>query len=337
MLLFGVGGLLAAVPSSTNFTLKAYEFGNGAGAPSSSNYQLQASAGAAGGQLSSGSYGLPAGIRASATVGTPGAPTFANPDSSYSRLKVTLNASGFASDTKYLIAISDDNFVSTKYVQIDQTIGTSVGVGNYQTYAAWGGASGFWVLGLNQGTTYTVKVAALQGAATGSGFGPTATAATVTPSVTFAVSTSLTSTPPFAVAFSSLPPAQVTSGNATVTADITTNAQNGGSLLLRDQNSGLTSALSSYTLTSATADLTAASKGYGAQVTSASQLTAANPYNGTSDNVGALTTTWQQLANFSNPITAGNLTLALKAKTDAAVPPATDYADVLTISLSLLF
>jgi hypothetical protein len=335
-------GLLAAVPSSTNFTLEAYDFGTGSGAPSSSNYNLQASLGAEGGSLSSGSYGLPPGIRASSTVSAPAAPTFTNPDNSYNRLRLTLNASGFPSDVTYLIAISDDNFVTTQYVQTDQTIGPSVNAANYQSYATWGGAGGFWVLGLDYGVTYKVKVAALQGQDTGGPFGPSATAATVQPSVTFAVSTSLTGSPPFNVNFTSLTPGSVVSANATVLADITTNALNGGGILIKSQNAGLTSSVAGNTIASATADLASAGSGYGAQVTSTSQtsggpFTEVSPFDGTSDNVGGLTAALRQLASFPGPIDAGNVTTTFKAKATATTPSATDYSDNLTISLMLLF
>jgi hypothetical protein len=334
--------LFATVPSSTNFTLNAYEFGNGSGAPSSSSYQLQASAGQTSGNSTSSSYALPSGVRASTTVRTPATPTFTNPDSSYNRLKVVLNTGGAPSDTTFLIAISDDNFTTTKYVQLDQTISTSVSIANYQTYAAWGGASGFWVLGLNKSTTYKIKVAALQGNGTGSSFGPTASASTAAPTVTFAVSTSLTATPPFSTIFSSLSPGSTITGSATLIADITTNAQQGGSILIRDQNSGLTSTITAYTLSSSTGDLTTLSKGYGAQISGASQvsggpITSLSPFNAASGNVGGLSAVWQQLATFSSPITSGNVTTMLKAKSDTAVPAASDFSDTVTIAASLVF
>ncbi|HSX31620.1 MAG TPA: hypothetical protein VLF43_00005, partial [Candidatus Saccharimonadales bacterium] len=182
--------LFAAAPSSSNYTLQAYDVVNGGAAGSSTNYGLRSAVGGISGNASSATYGLPAGVKASMTAAVPPAPTFTNVGSSYKQLKLTLNIGSFPSDYKYLIAISDDNFVTTKYVQTDTTIGSGLSISNYQTYAAWGGASGFNVTGLASSTTYKVKVASLQGDATGSGFGPTATAATVGPSVTFAVSTS---------------------------------------------------------------------------------------------------------------------------------------------------
>jgi hypothetical protein len=332
--------LLAVVPTSSNYTLKSFDFTAG-GNHSSSSYQLKSAVGT-GGQSSSTSYVLPAGIKAAMTLSAPAAPTFTNVGSSYSQLKITLNTSGFAADTKYLIAVSSDNWVTTRYVQPDQTIGSSLSIANYQTYAAWGGASGFSLLGLNSGATYKVKVAALQGSATGSPFGPEASASTVSPTVTFAVNTSLTSSPPFATSFASLPAGSVVTGDATVTATVTTNAQYGGSLLLKGQNNGLTSSARAYTVNSANADLDSAGRGYGARLTSTTQsgggpLLAISPYNGTGNTVGNVSTSLQELANFTSPITSGAATFQLKAKTDYTVPAANDYGDILTVTLALTF
>lgn len=334
--------LLAAVPTSETYTLPSYDFGGGAGASSSSSYQLRSSVGSPGGNASSTNYTLPAGIRASATAPVPAAPTFSNPNNSYDELKLTLNISGMPSDAKYAIAVSDDDFVTTNYVQPDNTVGAAFSVTNYQTYAAWGGASGFSVLDLAHNTTYKAKVGALHGSATGSAFGPSAMAATVLPSVTFGIDTSLTPTPPFSAAFTSLPPAQVTTANATIDASVTTNAKQGGALLLRSQNAGLTSSLQSATISSATADLTSAGTGYGAQVTSTSQgsggpLVAQSPFNSSGNNVGGLTTALQSLAIFGSPITSGNLTLTLLAKASASTPAASDYGDILTLIVTLSF
>jgi hypothetical protein len=132
--------LLAAVPTSTNYVLQTYDFGNGAGTGSSSNYNLRGSAGTAGGTVSSANYVLPAGILATSSVATPAAPTFTNPDSGYDHLTVVVNKGSAASDTKFAIAVSDDNFVTTKYLKTDMTIASTFSISNYQSYATWGGA-----------------------------------------------------------------------------------------------------------------------------------------------------------------------------------------------------
>jgi len=334
--------LLAAVPTSTNYVLQTYDFGTGSGSGSSSNYNLRGTAGTAGGNLASTTYTLPAGIENSRTVGVPPAPTFTNADNSYDRLKIVINPGTAPSDTKFAIAISSDNFVTTKYVKTDQTIASTFAISNYQSYAGWGGASGITILGLANGTTYKAKVAALQGVNTGSAFGPAATASTSVPSVSFGLVTSLTSTPPFISTFTSLPPNTVTTANATVTATITANPENGGKVLVKSQNAGLNSSTAGYTLTSATADLGVAAKGYGAQISSTAQtsggpMVAVSPFNGSGNAVGGLTTAWQELASFNSPINTGSLTFGLLAKADANVPAATNYSDVVTLTISLLF
>ncbi len=335
--------LFATALTSTNYTLNSYDLGSGAGSGSGTTYHADGEiGGSAGSTITGGTYALPAGVKASQSVPVPQAPTLTDDDSAYDRLHLTLASSSVPTDTKYLIAISSDNFVTTKYVQLDHTIGTTAGITNYQTYSAWGGASGFMVIGLNYNTTYKVKVAALQGSGTGSGFGPTANATTTQPSVSFGLSTSLTSTPPFIVTFTSLPAGSVVTGNATINLTLTTNAANGGGVMVTDKNAGLSSAGASYTIASASADLTPASSGYGAQVTSASQtsggpLTSVSPFNGTSNNVGALTTGWQSLVNFTGPITGGSLVANLLAKSNSLVPAETDYSDTLTVSIAPLF
>lgn len=334
--------LLAAVPTSTNYVLQTYDFGTGAGNGSSTNYNLKSSVGANGATLSSTTYKLPAGIRASSTVGVPPASTFTNPDNSYDRLQVVINTGGAASDTKFAIAISSDNFTTTQYIKSDHTVGTTFAVANYQTYTSWGGASGFTVVGLANSTAYKIKVAALQGASTGSAFGPTASASTSVQSVTFGINTSLTGTPPFSSTFASLPSGSVTTANATITTTITANPEYGGEVLIQSQNGGLKSTSSGFTLTSATADLGSVAKGYGAQISSTTQtsggpMVSASPFNNTGNNVGGLTATWQRLASFASPITNGGITFGLMAKTDNTVPAAADYNDTVLLNISLLF
>jgi hypothetical protein len=333
---------LAVIPTSTNYALKSYDFGNGSGTGSSSNYTLHGSLGGKNGTISSSTYALPAGIKVSESAAVPGAPTVTDPLNSYNKLHVVLSVSGMSSDTKYLIAISSDNFTTTNYVLLDDTVGSTASVANYQTYAAWGGAAGFDVLGLSQSTTYKLKVAALQGSGTGSAFGPSGTAATQAPSVTLSLQTSLTGTPPFAITLPSLTPGAVSSGNATITSTVTTNALNGGSILTGDQYGGLFSASKNATVASASADLSVASSGYGAQAGSATQTSGGPvslnaPYNVAGNTVGALTTTKQPFASFAGPVTAGSATLSLMGKSNPLTPAANDYADVITISLSLSF
>lgn len=335
--------LFAAAPTSTNYTLKTYNIGSGGSTSTSTNYGLQAGTGSQSGSTqSSTSYKARSDGRGVMNANVPPAPTFTNPANYYDRLKLVLATGNNPSDTKYLIAVSNDGFATTKYVQTDNSLGASQAIANYQTYSTWGGASGFLIVGLSSSTTYQVKVKALQGKYTGSAFGPTASAATVAPSVSFSLTTTLTSTPPFAVTFTGLTAGTVTNGSADGLIGLTTNANNGGLVYIKDSANGLYSTLANTTITSATADLSSASSGYGAQVTATSQssggpLSSQSPFNGTSNNVGALTTSFQPFLSTSAPVTGGSATVRLKAKTASLTPSAPDYGDTLTIVASMNF
>jgi hypothetical protein len=329
--------LFATAPSSTNYILRNYDWGSGGtGSSSSTNYKLNGVSGSQSGSLqTSTSYDQPSGHENVQNAAVPVAPTVSNPSNYYDRLKVVLNVGTAPSDTKYLIAVSSDNFVTTYYVQTDNSIATSVSATNYQTYTAWGGASGFTMLGLLPSTTYQVKVKALQGNFSGSGFGPTGSAATVAPSLTLSLTTTLTSSPPFAVNFASLTAGSVVNGDADATIGITSNAVNGGNVYVQSANAGLKSNATSTTIDSATTDLTTAASGYGAQVTATSQvsggpLTKQSPFNGSSNTVGALTNTLQMILSTNGAIATGSATIRLMAKADAITPSASDYSDTLT-------
>jgi len=334
--------LFAAVPSSTNYTLKTYDIGSGGGTSTSGNYGLQGGAGNQSGSVqSSSTYGAQSDGRGVMNVAVPPAPALTNPANYYDRLKLVVATGGNPSDTKYLIAVSTDNFATTKYVQTDNSLGASQALANYQTYSAWGGSNGFLIVGLSASTTYQVKVKAIQGSYTGSGFGPAASASTVAPSVTFSLTTTLTSTPPFAVNFG-LTTGSVTNGSANAIIGLTSNANNGGAVYVRDNNSGLYSTLANTTIASASTDLASASSGYGAQVLSVGQssggpVTAQSPFNGSASNVGALTTSLQPIIASSNPVVSGSATIQLKAKVAALTPSATDYADTITLITAMNF
>ncbi len=335
--------LFAASPTSTNYTLKTYDIGSGGGTSTSGSYGLQGGAGAQSGSVqSSATYNSQSDGRGVVNAAIPPAPTLTNPSSYYDRLKLVLATGGNPTDTKYLIAISTDNFVSTKYVQTDNSIGNTQTIANYQTYSAWGGASGFLVVGLSASTTYQVKVKALQGSYTGGGYSPVASATTVAPSIGFSLATTLTGTPPFAVGFSGLTAGAVVSASADALVGLTSNANNGGAIYVRGNNVGLYSTIANTTIASATTDLGSASSGYGGQIISSGQtsggpLVAQSPFNGTADTIGSLTSSLQPLLSTTTPITGGTSTFRLKAKAAALTPSAPDYADAITLIAAMNF
>ena len=335
-------GLFGAGPASATYQLKSYDFGNGGGQGSSANFRLDANTGAVTGNGASASFKNLAGEATTQHTNVPTAPTLTNPSSYYNRLKIVINTASNPTDTLYLIAVSPDSFVTTYYVQTDQSIGTSLSISNYQTYTAWGGASGFLILGLRASTTYEVKVKAIQGRFSESAYSPTASLATSATSLSFGVTTTLTGTPPFTSDFSGLTPGSVFSSNADTLIALSTNALLGGTVYVKSANAGLTSAIASYTLNSATADLSVVALGYGIQVISTGQasggpITSQSPYNGATDNVGGVTTSLQSIISTSAPVTTGTATIRTKAKTDFTVPSTADYTDLLTFIASMSF
>jgi len=344
---FGVSGLLAlfaVAPSSTNYNLKAFEFGSGGeDSLTSTNFSINGIAGEqAGGRLSSANYVVGSGETPTQNTNITSPPTVTNPSSYYNRLNIVIDNGNNPTDTTYLIAISDDSFVTTYYVQTDNSIGPALSITNYQTYSAWGSGSGFLVTGLSPSKTYQVKVKALQGNFTESAYSAVGSAATVTTSLSFSVATSLTGTPPFNVTFASLPANTVTTAGASADIAFSTNAVNGGTVYVKSTNSGLVSALASTTITSATADLGVVASGYGAMVSSATQssggpFTAIAPYNVAGNNVGVLTTTLSAIISTNAAVTTGNGTILLKAKTTATTPSSTDYSDIITFVATGVF
>ena len=331
--------LFAAAPTSTNYKLPAYDVGSGGtDSSSSTNFGLNAISGSqTGDQHTSTSYSLASGLNPTQNANVPPAPALSNPSSYYNKLHLVVDNGGNPTDTVFLIAISTDNFVTTDYVQPDNSISPTFTLATYRTYASYGGGSGFLILGLQPNTTYKVKVKALRGNFTESAYGPMTTGvATIGQTLSFGLTTSLSAVPPFVADFASLSAGSVFSADADLNITMTTNASSGGTVYIKSFNSALMSASASYSINSSTADLSAASSGYGAQVVSTSQ-TSGGPivsqatFNGVADNVGLLTNIFQKLLTTSNPVVGATSTFQLKAKANATVPATSDYSDILTV------
>jgi hypothetical protein len=338
------GAMFAALPSSSSYQLHNYGFGSGGTSNSSStNYSLNATTGqTTSGDQTSTTYKTRPGNQNTQQAHVPPAPTFTNANNYYNKLQLTINPDVNPSDTKFLVAISTDSFATTKYVQADGTIGAGK---VYQTYAAWGGAGGQFITGLQSKTTYAAKVDAIEGSFTETEFGPTATAATVAPNISFGITVSTTYAvvaPPFTSSLGSLLPNSVVSAPKQVWVDFSTNGEAGGKIWVSSANAGLKSATANYTIASATADLAAASKGFGAQGTSVTQTSGGTfalvaPYNGSASNVGALTTGLQPVFTVPSPVTGGRGSFKLMAKSNSNVPAQSDYQDVLTLTAAAAF
>jgi len=338
------GGLFATMPASSSYQLHNYGFGSGGTAGSTSaNYSLNATTGETSNtQSTSATYKARSGNQNSQQSNVPAAPSFTNPSSYYDRLKFIIDNGNNPTDAKFSIAISTDNFTTTNYVQLDDTIGSTK---VYQTYANWGGASGQLVVGLAPSTTYYMKVNAMQGNFTETEYSSVVSVATVAPNISFDIDVSpidTSTSPPYATSFGNLLPATVTNTPDKVWASIATNANNGASVYISSANGGLKSNTNGFTLASATADLSAVSTGYGAQGLTATQssggpLSIASPYNVASQNVGILDSTVRTLFTASAPITGGRGSMQLKARAAAQTPEGSDYTDTLTLIAAAAF
>lgn len=176
-------------PRSSSYKIVDYGFGaGGADNSTSTSYALFGSLGDISvGSLSSSLYNIGGGLEFTLMATAPAAPTFVNDGSTYDRLKITINRQSFSTDTEFAVMITPDNYQTIGYIQSDGTVGSVLGNEDFMTYTSWGGASGSYVTGLLQNTTYKVRVKARQGAFTEGRWGPQASATTSFPSLTFGV------------------------------------------------------------------------------------------------------------------------------------------------------
>ncbi len=187
---FYVHSYVFAGPASSNYELTQYDFGSGGTDTSTSdNFSLFGHVGGLEfGKPASSNFSANGGLVETLQANVPPAPTFINPATNYDRLKFIINNGDGPSDAQFAIAISNDDFTTTNYVQNDNTVGSVLGAEDWQTYTNWGGASGEFIRGLQQDTTYKIKVKAKWGNYTESQFGPIASATTSVPSLTFGIS-----------------------------------------------------------------------------------------------------------------------------------------------------
>jgi hypothetical protein len=326
--------LIAAFPAGSSYKLNSYSIGpGGSTTTSSTTYKAQTSVGEqANGTTSGATDTTGSGSIQTEQLNVPPAPTLSNGSGTYyNKLSFIISTGGNPTDTTFAVAVSTDNFVTTKYVQADGTLNTTA---VYQTYTSWGGAGGSFMTGLISATTYKAKVAAKQGLFTNTAYGAAATAATVTPSVTFSVSPNTTTLSNL------LPGTVITSSNLSFT--YTTNAANGGSIYVSGQNNGMSSTIKSHTLAAFTGNLTGQSEGFGVQAASPSQssggpLSLVSPFNGTSNTVGAESTVPKQMVTTSAAVVSGTATANVQAKSATSTPSSTDYQEILTFIASASF
>jgi hypothetical protein len=231
-------------------------------------------------------------------------------------------------------------------VKSDHTLGSSLALGDYQTYTTWGGAGGGNIIGLTPSTTYCLRAKATQGKYTESAYGPSSSAATSAQQISYCLYTNANCAAGGAAEnFSGLVAGTPSNSPTNIGLDFATNANAGGSVYIYSKNGALVSTTApGLPITSATADLGsgAVSQGYGAQVTSQSQtsggpLSKLSPYDLASNNVGQLSTTANIILTASTALVGGQAAIQLQAKAANTTPAATDYSDTVTIIVAASF
>lgn len=346
-LLIGGGlSLFAALPGTSNYELRDYGFGNGGGTTGTSNYSLEGLAGELSGQRSvTSNYGLRPGLLGTQLANLPDAPTWQNTGDWYNKLQLIIDESGNPGDTTYAVAISTDNFVTTRYVQSDSTIGSALGPEDFRDYASWGGGSGMFVIGLTPDTNYSVKVKARQGEFSETGFGPVVSASTSQASIVFDIdiaSSDVETAAPYNLAFGTVSPDTIIDSPERIWLDISSNAESGAYVYIVSDNNGLFSSTSGHTISAATGDLSLLQEGIGAQnssvaVSGGGPLAAASPFNGSSNSIGAVDGQFRQLLQSTSPLSDGRASFLLKLKTSGSTPAAPDYIDVYTLIATAAF
>lgn len=328
------------LPASTNYQLEGFSFGNaGGGNVGSSNYSVEANVGELSNQIGSSNYDLGAGLAFVRQASGPLIATFDNPGNFYNKLHFVIDNQGNPSDTKFALAISPDNFVTTFYVKSDHTISPVLTLDDYQTYAQWGAATGATVIGLSSSTTYSLKVKAIQGKFTETGWSPIKTAITVAPLLSFDIdvaTTDLPSDPPYAINLGDLYPGDVITGAEKVWISLETNGTSGGSVFVYGQNAGLQSVSVGYSIPAVSGNLGALNNGFGIQGVGVTEVSGGPfsleiGYSGSGDMVGITDTLVRQIFVSQAPLTGGRASFLIKAKSDNEAPAASDYAEVLTV------
>lgn len=330
--------LFAALPATTNYQLNSYGFGSGGTANSTTaTYALEGTAGELSGQTAAtANYSAKPAFIQTQQANVPKISTFDNGGGTYyNKLHFAIDAQGNPTDALYLLQISTtSNFSSgNSYVQNDLTLNSTLVLSDYQTNATWV-ASGAKIVGLLPNTTYYLRTKATQGKFTESDFGPAASVATVNPQLSFSISTTTEN-------LGSLLAGSVVNAPSTIDVTFATNAASGGDVYINGKNTGLLSTRASFTIPSATGDLSSLGHGFGAQVTatgaSSGTFSSVSPYNVTSNNVGLTDTTIRKIMTASGPIVGGTGSVRLKAKSASNDPAANDYSETLTMLASASF
>ncbi len=181
------GRVLGQTLSSPNYNIENSTLDVGGESSNSTNYQERGSIGDSSDDLSnSTNYKVFPGFLQHAYPGVPAQPTLTNTGGTlYNSLDFIIATGGNPTDTNYAIAISSDDFVTTNFIQVDDTVGASPA---WQNYVGWGSGTGERVTGLLPNLTYKIKVKARFGPDTETAYSIAAQASTTSPTLTIAFS-----------------------------------------------------------------------------------------------------------------------------------------------------
>ena len=335
--------MLAGLPASSHYMMQSYGIGSGGTAGSdSAHYDVNGTAGEQAGNTNSAHYSAGAGYNYLQQANVPTL-SLSNPGSWYDKLQLNINPQANASDTKFVVAISPDNFATTTdYVQSDFTIGPTLTPGDYLTYAGWGGATGVTLRGLTPTTVYTVKAKAIHGAFTETDYGPATSSGTgtATPFINFEIDVASTYTTgtaaPYAVNIGNLLAGSVVTAPNKIWLTVSSNADNGITLFGGGLNGGLFSATTGHTIPSAVEDLATVNEGWGEQDGSTSTLAGGPlvetaPYNVSGTVIGEDYKDLDLMFSSADEITSGVGQVNLVAKSQTLTPAASDYTETLTM------
>lgn len=337
----------AALPATSNYELNSYGFGSGGTSNSTTpTYALEGITGETSGPGgTTDTYKLKPGYIETQQANVPKV-TISN-DGNSDKLHFVIDTQGNPTDALYAMQISTTSDFSggNNYVKSDLTVGPTLTVSDYQTNATWSaGASD--ITGLSASTTYYLRAKATQGKYTESGWGPATNATTSSsggPTISFCIYTGANcAAGGVTEAFGVLAAGTPANSPTNIGVDFATNASSGGNVYIYSANGGLASTSAGHTITSATANLGSASEGYGAQIASVTQtsggpLTKVSPYDGTSNNVGILSTNVYPILSAAASIVGGKGAIQLQALASATTSAAPDYADTLTIIAAAAF
>ncbi|MCC7304232.1 hypothetical protein IT418_02355 [bacterium] len=383
--------VLAENISSSNYVLVDPELLSASGSTSSTNYSalLNGSGGVGYGQISSSLYKIGSGQGYTFMANTPKIKCFETATDNgttnctdlpanngmvgecgetgcYDRAMVQIDTEGNPTDAVYSIQISKDNW--TTIMVVDGSTHTlkpfsSKAISDYLSAASWHSTpwDGYNVIGLQANTEYKVRATALHGDFTESEVSPPVTATTSLPTVTFDLDISpdlLTDTnAPYTVNLGALVPETAKFENSQrVKVDVSTNAQSGISVYVKDAHTGIRSTSTSYTIASSSEDLSnpASGDGFGLQesgttqsVSSAGFVVPTATFDLSGSNVGAVSSSGDTLAFCtlvssldtcgSDPatwVTAGKALFTIGVRASLTAPAKADYTDTLTFTIT---